>query len=188
MRRRNLLASLGTVGVVAIAGCSGGGSNNGSTEADSQNSGSEDSDGETDSNKSSGNTSSDGSNTDNNSSETEESITSHTSTSVVRQFWEAIIEGNYENANELLHPGSLNYPLDESTVSISGQAVEIVEEVTYDEASDIIALAPKEDLSEAIEDATGATEYTLVHISLTDDDGITPVVKQDDEFLVVWLR
>lgn len=178
--RRELLATLSAIGAAAIAGCSsGGGSNDDNAEGDSQNSGSE---------GGGGNTSSDGSDEDGTSGETDGSTTSLTPTSVVRQFWEAIIADNYENANELLHPGSLNYPLNESNVSISGQEVETVEKVTYEEASDIIAIAAEEDFDTAIQDATGSTEYTLVHISLTDTDGITPVVEEDGEVLVVWLR
>jgi len=73
-------------------------------------------------------------------------------------------------------------------VAISGQEVESVEEVTYEEASEIVALAPEEEFDQAIQDATGISEYTFVHISLTEADGVTPVVEQDGELLAVWLR
>ncbi|TKX52385.1 hypothetical protein EXE43_21920 [Halorubrum sp. SS5] len=182
--RRELLASVGAISTVAIAGCSGGGADDTGSEGDGQ-------DGEggtaTSNDESGGNTSSDGDDEDSESG-TAENTTSQTPTSVVRQFWEAIIAGEYERANELLHPGSLNYPLDESNVAISGQAVESVEVVTYEEASEIIALASEDDLDQAVQDATGVAEYTLVHVSLTESDGITPVVEQDGELLAVWLR
>ena len=182
--RRELLASVGAVSTVTIAGCSGGGTDDVGSEGDGQDVGGGTA---TSNDESGGNTSSDGDDEDSDSG-TAENTTSQTPTSVVRQFWEAIIADEYERANELLHPESLNYPLDESNVAVPGQSVESVEAVTYNEASEIIALAPEEEFDQAIQDVTGATEYTLVHVSLTESDGITPVVEQNGELLAVWLR
>jgi len=185
--RRALLTGVSAVGTVTIAGCSSGNeSGSNTTSGDSESSTSGDNSGGSDG--SSGDDSSTGDGEGGSSDGEEDSTTSLTPEGVVRQFWEAIIEGNYEIANELLHPGSLNYPLDESDVSLSDGEIETVEEVTYDEASDRVAIASKEDFDDAIEEATGATDYMLVYITIADSDGITPVVEDDGELLTVYLR
>lgn len=164
--RRGFLTVLGSVGVAAIAGCS----NN--------------REGDLNGNKSSSNeiNSSSPSITDS------QNVTSSTPESVTRQFWEALANGNYEVANELLHPGSLNYPLDESEITISDDEVRTVEEVSYNEASERIPLASEEELDEAIQDRTGLTDYTLVYVELSDGETVTPVVEADGELKTVYLR
>ena len=177
------MAGLGAIGTASLAGCSGGSSDGDDTAGDGD---SGPNSGEADGDANNGSTSS--ADVDGDDSGTGESTTSVTPARVVRRFWEAIIRADYETANGVLHPGSLNYPLDETDVAVSDQALESVEAVSYDEASDIIALAPEEEFDEAIREATGVSEYTLVHVSLTNADGITPVVEQAGELLAVWLR
>lgn len=128
----------------------------------------------------------DGENGDNRSSN--QSNSSVTPETVTKRFWEALINEEYETANEILHSGSLNYPLDESDISIANMEVVTVEEVTYSEASERIALSSEEELDEAIEDRTNTNDYTIVYVELSDGETITPVVEDNGKLQTVYLR
>jgi hypothetical protein len=186
VNRRDLLTGIVTTGVVGIAGCSGNNvDDDGSTDGGSGESSSVDDDSSTDGGSGERSSADDGGSTDGGSSESSNSSTPET---VTRRFWEALINEDYETANELLHSGSLNYPLDESDISIPNMELDRVGEVTYEEASDRIALASKEEFDEAIQDRTGATDYTLVYVEFSDNETVTPVVEDDGELQTVYLR
>lgn len=160
--RRTLLASIGTIGAVAIAGCGDGtgGEQPSQTEGDG---------GATDP------------------ATTQDANRSDPET-VARRYFERLAAGEYEAANELLRPESLAYPLEESDVSIADTEVTDVEEVTYGEASERIALAPEAELEAAVRDRVGAANWTLVYVSFPDGDTVTPVVEGGDGWSVLRLR
>lgn len=164
--RRDLLTGIGAAGAVGIAGCSDNGADDGVSTDRSSNETGNDPTAET----------SDG------------DSGSPTPVAVTRRFWEALTNEEYDAANELLHPGSLNYPLDESDISIPDTEVRSVEEVTYDEASERFALASEGDLTEAIQERTGVSEYALVYVEFSDGETVTPVVEDDAELRTVYLR
>ena len=163
------MTAIGTVGTVAIAGCTGssegGGSGDDSTDQNSNSTTPE---------------------VDN--ASTSEASDTSTPETVTRQFWEALVAEDYSTANELLHPGSLNYPLDESDVSIPDKEVSSVETVTYDEANERMALGSEDEFDKIIEERTGAPDYTIVYVNFSDVGTITPVVEDDGELRTVYLR
>lgn len=168
--RRTFIASIGAVGTVAIAGCSSGNSDNESTSGDEANqTGSSD-----------GGSSSDD-RTDQNSARSDPET-------VVRQHIEHLISGEYDAANELLHPESLGYPLDESDISITDLELSSVEDVTFDQANERVAIASEEKFDEAVQDRVGNLNWTLVLISFTDTEAVTPAVEADGGWLVLRLR
>jgi len=148
-----------------------GGSNNRSSDGNNNSSTPETTDGN--------NNSSTPETTDGNNSATPEAVT--------RQFCEALINENYETANELLHPGSPYYPLDESG-SVSVDELISVEKVTYDEANERLGLEPEQALDQEVQDMTGTSEYTLVIAKFPDRETLIPVVESGGELQTVLFK
>ncbi|WP_277541408.1 hypothetical protein [Haloarcula laminariae] len=173
--RRDMLKGIGTVGTVAVAGCSGGSEDN------------------NDSSNEEGDTSpSPETPSENNASPTPETSIGNNSTStpetVVKQFWEALINEDYEAANNQLHPGSFGYPLDESDISIPDFEVSNVKTVSFDVASERAVSRSKEDYDATVKGRTGTADYTLVLVEFSKGNIVTPVVEDDGKLQAVYLQ
>jgi len=113
----------------------------------------------------------------------------------VEQYFTAANEGNAEKANEVLHPESSIYPVDEATLE-SNQDTELVsvEEISTAELAETDSLygsGSKEELERAkenIKSETGADEVAFVMIT-AEQDGETqeqplPVVKDGGDWMI----
>jgi hypothetical protein len=186
--RRGLLASVGTVGTIAIAGCSGGGSERSTGEHDDTTR-SED--------PATGNATGQGD--DGEEPTTRGEDTEHGADqpgkdgasgpeAAARQFANALVDGDYDAANAVLHPESLGYPIDETDISVTRMELEGVEAVTYDEASERVALAPEAELRETMRERVESNNWTLVHFSFSEADTVLPVVETDGGWLVLRVQ
>ena len=170
--RRKLLVSIGAVGTIATAGCSGGSSEEAAGQDDDTATGEATSqDDETER--------SDDSSRNDRSSSPE---------AAVRQFMNALVGGDYEAANEVLHPASEGYPIDETDISVAQMTLDSVEEVTYDEASERVSLAPEEEFNQAVRDKIGTSNWTLVYAALSEADTVLPVVETNDGWVVLRIQ
>jgi len=194
--RRNLLASIGAAGTIATAGCSGGsreeavGQDDGTATGDPPNQDDGTATGDPP-NQDDGTATGDPTSQDDESERSDDSFRTNGPPSpeaAVRQFMNALVGGDYEAANEVLHPASVGYPIDETDISVTHMTLDSVDEVTYDEASERVPLAPEEEFEQAVRDKVGTNNWTLVYAALSEADTVFPAVETNDGWVVLRTR